>query len=641
MSVDKLKIRIGWTWLLVSLLVGCADSNQDVDNDAFAVFGSHNGIETPYPSNRLLISDDSTFTGLRIDSKQIAVQSDDVLWRYRDVVAQMDDLDGFGTSSLLQIYFSEKLDVSTLPGDSTDELSMADASLLEDSSIKIVDAKSGQRQEFTWQYLPQEGLLLLQPTRAFAAKSTFIYAVTDELRTIDGKQLRRSDDYQVWINSTDDTATDLTTGLRSWFGNDEILLADIFTTQSIWDESVEFRDRIVQDYSDALSGVTTVAIDASLYPSANLYEAYWQTYSYRNNQNRLVRGNAATPSGAFPMYIATPKSPAKPAPIILIQHGLNDSREVMFRLLEQITSHGFAAVAIDATAHGLRRTTRDDIPETFAVLRDDFGLWINGEGFDFEIFRVRDLFRHTVLDHQQMIRALKNTPSSTLDFDGNGTSDIDTSTWTYYGQSMGAIIGAQTASILPDIQIASLSVGGARLTRFLTDFPGAEAAWPLLESQFDTYGNFRRFASLAQTILERGDPVNYTSQIGNDAIEGTKALDLYMQFAYEDGTVPNPLNFDMAYQADLPMRTPTPLVPNLQRERTFAGSAGISGNAQSGRTAAFGIVAKANFLDGSSDTATHGNLFKAWEGVGTTMCFFREFLDGQVPTIRSQTHSCR
>src|SRR5262245_11644636 len=72
----------------------------------------------------------------------------------------------------------------------------------------------------------------------------------------------------------------------------------------------------------------------------------------------FVRDGSGNPivqsTASIPVTLVVPKGtpPTGGWPVIIVQHGLGGQRDVVVRLGEALASHGFAAIGIDAAAHG-------------------------------------------------------------------------------------------------------------------------------------------------------------------------------------------------------------------------------------------------------------------------------------------------
>ena len=170
-------------------------------------------------------------------------------------------------------------------------------------------------------------------------------------------------------------------------------------------------------------------------------------------------------------HVWLPKSPMPPRgyPVLIAGHGFTDSRFGMPTIMASANAAGYAVVAMNTVGHGFGPKT------TVRFTRSDGGVVefpAPGRGFDLDgngtidggegcfvtspgaPYGVRDCGRQTVVDYLQLIHGIRIG----VDLDGDGRFDLDPSSITYFGQSLGSAIGAVLTSISPDISAAVLNV---------------------------------------------------------------------------------------------------------------------------------------------------------------------------------------
>lgn len=622
---------------IVFVLSSCADGSKE--NGPHVLYHPESGPLLPFPSNLYTIKAD-TLTGLRPDIVSHTAGNDSILELYKDVVEQVEELDGFGTSAPIIIGFSATPDLALLPGTIDDFASQQSASVSADSPIGLLDSTTGRRIPYFWRFAFDDNQLAIFPAEALLPKRTYIYYVTDALVDLGGRQFVADDSFVDLIekgdtgsggNPYEKMVQEDTQRISSELA-DKLILADHFTTQSIYDETVTLRDHVIAKYEESIDSVTDTGRAVEYKSVKAIYEATWSEYDYRDAQHHLdAAATVPHKTVRLPFYIGIPKTGAQPFPVVLIQHGLGDSRDVFFKVVEQFSSMGFATVAIDAPEHGERVPVVTDVAGILGRFRDSLGFWVKKDHVDFQMHRIRDLFRQGVIDHTEIRQALTNTDYDEIDFDQDGTADLDLSQWFYYGQSMGAIIGTMTVAQASDIKAATLNVGGGRLTGYAFYFPAIEIARPAIVSHTGSWANAMRLIGLLQTVIERADPVNYARLLQNELLEGAPERDILLQFVLDDGTLPNGMNWELAYQADLPLLLPSPIMPPLQ-QTTLAVAGGVTQN-HLGRTGGYVVYDTITTRDGVSEAATHGNMFSSLEATQQAACLFRTALTKSKATI--------
>jgi hypothetical protein len=188
-------------------------------------------------------------------------------------------------------------------------------------------------------------------------------------------------------------------------------------------------------------------------------------------------------------------------------------------------------------------------------------------------FRTRDTFRQDMIDQSALIRSLAFAPSATYAgghtvFDRMSASGviIDPSKVYFSGQSLGAIQGTVDVAANPRISKAVLNVGGGTLVDVFTTSPAfASTTGALLAGLGIAPGTsaYLQFLSVAKTILDPADPVNYAGHLTSHtlpnllpplggATDGSVAQapkKVLTQLAFCDQVVPNPFSLIWASTA--------------------------------------------------------------------------------------------
>jgi hypothetical protein len=165
---------------------------------------------------------------------------------------------------------------------------------------------------------------------------------------------------------------------------------------------------------------------------------------------------------------------------------------------EALARRGLGCIGIDAPNHG----SRGNFTSFFSI--DDLPA-------------IRDRFRQMIFDLLQVERA-----AVTIDVDADGVPDVAPKL-RYFGNSMGAIVGAGFVPVSNRISSAVLNVPGAGLSnvvmsRFLQDLIGL-----LIVAQTDIafdspeyIGSFPLFRAAAQPFFDPGDSINLAPSISQE-----------------------------------------------------------------------------------------------------------------------------
>jgi len=169
------------------------------------------------------------------------------------------------------------------------------------------------------------------------------------------------------------------------------------------------------------------------------------------------------------VWLPSTPAPAGGYPVLLVGHGIGDSRLGMPTVIAISNQAGYAVVAINAVGHGygpestFRFIAADGaVTEVAAPGR---GVDLDGGG-GIDAFEgcialapgapiiVRDCVRQTAIDYMQLVHAIREG----LDVDGDGRRDLDPATIHYLGQSLGSMYGTLLTAVEPAVSAAVFNV---------------------------------------------------------------------------------------------------------------------------------------------------------------------------------------
>ena len=298
--------------------------------------------------------------------------------------------------------------------------------------------------------------------------------------------------------------------------------------------------------------------------------------------------------------------PAEGWPVVIFQHGIGSLKEAAAGLAASYAAQGYAVLAIDLPYHGTRGIdlNGDGIPEISANL--DTQVFANLGSF----LSIRENLRQSSADILALRAALQAN---------SAPAELDGSRVHFVGQSLGSIIGVGVAALAGEVtvggfpidyslQSASFSVPGGGLAGVFQNSPSfaplveanlkanpgylalvaeglgfedndsataleqfavyqatyPEAAQLVIDSNYPAFAQV--FGSLAQTVVDGADPLNYAQsgfsmpvlvhEVVGDGSEGSS-----------DQVIPNTL-------ASLPLVGTEPLISAMGLEGTEVTSAG-------------------------------------------------------------------
>ncbi len=250
---------------------------------------------------------------------------------------------------------------------------------------------------------------------------------------------------------------------------------------------------------------------------------------------------------SVPLLVSIPNNIAKPTsgwPVVMFQHGINESRIDMLYIAEILAGAGFATVAIDLPLHGLPpgHPLYSGIERTFDLdLADNATPTSCAEGVAFpcadgtadtsgkhfinlgNLQVTRDNLRQAVADQFALFNAL-----GSMDYDGGG-ADFNTGQVYFVGHSLGGMVGLVFAALEPGLRDMVVAMPGGGIAKLLD---GSARFGPVIAAGLAGAGvvkgsaDYESFMAAAQTLIDSGDPINYTqaSHPARDAASGRGVL---------------------------------------------------------------------------------------------------------------------
>ncbi|MBK7862113.1 MAG: hypothetical protein IPJ65_26560 [Archangiaceae bacterium] len=236
-----------------------------------------------------------------------------------------------------------------------------------------------------------------------------------------------------------------------------------------------------------------------------------------------VDAPGTAPAVPLRFVVVVPKGPKPPGgwPFVIAGHGINSRNTTMVgaddsicvEIGQLLARAGIACAGIDAPSHGSRGN-----PFAFFEIEN--------------LAKTRENFRQMAVDQMQLIRAMPG-----FDVDGDGSGDFRREAG-YWGNSLGSIMGASTTSVDPRITTAVLNVPGGGLSNILTGEEIRDRIGLLVVAKTgltfqspEYYGLFPFLRTVAQVVLDPGDPVNVGRMLGEKSVLAQEGLG--------DITIPN------------------------------------------------------------------------------------------------------
>jgi dienelactone hydrolase len=324
---------------------------------------------------------------------------------------------------------------------------------------------------------------------------------------------------------------------------------------------------------------------------------------------------AVTANLDIPLLLMVPKvgSPGPNGwPVVIFQHGTPRTRGDALLVADSFAAAGFATIAIDLPLHGItptdlfaalripgkERTFDLDLVNNSTLAPGPDGV-IDATGTHFinlaNVLVTRDNLRQATSDQVTLVRTIP-----TIDFNHDGTPDLDGGRIYFVGYSLGAIASVALLGVNSEIKAASLPMGAGRLPYILeeSNFYGPQiraslsAANAALVRGSPLYNTFFRDA---QTAVDSADGVNYAQA----AVSLPTGSPRKVHMMYIVGGAPNPAGSTWAADATVPANRSQALA-NLMGLQVFTASGAVTG---AGAQVRLNSGVHGSYLDPSASSA--------------------------------------
>ncbi len=480
----------------------------------------------PYPSSFFLTEDATTASGLRVDFATDSLPVN-VSGNSMDIT-DLNRKDGFSILGTLYAYFEGTLHSSLrVPSDVAE-------SILEDSDTFIVHAATGELlPHFIEVEVAAEGtgrqLLLLRPMTPMLHGERYVVGI---------RNIRKSDDSLALAPAGFATLRDRTPTedpdlgrQRSHYetnifpvletagmSRDELQLAWDFSVSS--EESTTYEADHMRDLADDFGvpssfEVTSVdefdcstGVDVGRTIRAT-FEAPLFTESYApgnilaRDENDLPRVNGSVD---VPFTVVVPCSAingTEPARLVQFGHGFLDTQATVERQYVGEMANRYNWIFFATDWKGLTGPDQGSLvdlaftnPANFSTIPDN----------------LRQAFVHAYMLGKLMKGAVAQ---DTLLQSATASSMIDTSSHDYFGNSLGTVVGAAYLGFSPDIQRATLGVGGMPFTLVLTRSVEFAPFQVILGNAFPDAADVSLTIALFQLLWDTGESSGWIHRVAN------------------------------------------------------------------------------------------------------------------------------
>lgn len=263
------------------------------------------------------------------------------------------------------------------------------------------------------------------------------------------------------------------------------------------------------------------------------------------------------------------EKPAAGWPVVIFGHGLGGNRGNLLAAADAFAAAGYAVIGIDTPLHGV--SPDDPALAPLYVGNTPWAGTANERTFDVDYINnatgapgpdgIPDPSGTHMINLGSMLTSRDNARQAqadlsvlavtlpTIDADGDSLPDLDASSVSYAGISMGSIMGTAFTAVEPMVPNAFLSVPAGGLARALEASP---AFGPSIRAGLAAAGiqpgtaDYELFFTVFQTVVDSMDPINWIGEVAD-------FKDVVLQEVIGDSVLPN-------YVATAPLSGTEPMI---------------------------------------------------------------------------------
>lgn len=586
-ETHRIQLKSSFRSALVALaglaLLGTGACGDDAVDEGDKVRGECNPLGDvacllPWPSSAYLIEDSTSPTGFRVDlpAEGMPVNADHIAV-LPDVYNQFD---GFPVSGTIIAGFATGVSDEGLPT----HMDVSD-SMMPDASIIVVNMTTGERLPIFAEpdmnaNVPEERALLIRPLTRMDSATRYAVGIRNTVKAADGSELPMPAGFATILagESIDHPrAARIEAGYTEIFaklGNagmpkDELVLAWDFVTAS--DEFLTRDVMSMRDQGLAAMGTKTFEYDFEELRNENTVEVKhflsgtYEVPNFRSNTTRSTSNSLRDENGLpkmdgfgranvgalVPRCVETAPLPI---PVIIFGHGMFGS-------------------GVDSLDYGFLQKLAND--ECVIVAGGDFTGLTDNE-FASVAFAMNDINKgigmtetlaQSVVDFI-ILQKMFSGPYLDADvFKQDGQQIIDPTRISYFGASLGGILGGVYMSYAPDITHGVLGVPGGPWGLLFE----RSVFWPPLRiamvGAYPEPWDYELNVALLGMLFEKIDPITTANRVIKDPLPNTTAKNLLLYMAMGDALVTNIASDVYARALDIPVIGPSLRVPFQMEEK--------------------------------------------------------------------------
>jgi hypothetical protein len=521
----------------------------------------------PWPNAIYLKPDASTVTGYRLALDPSTLPSIAITGEQLDVT-RWNMADGFSPSGPALYYFAEAVDPATLvpetdigaslkPGAGTVVVDMADNQLVAHfSGVDENVVKTGDRQG-----------LIITPAQRLLPDHRYAVAITTAVRTLDGTapappplflaiaagtpppdalsqaQAARMPDILASLAAAGVPAGQLVVAWDFVTGSDEALAGHVLS----------MRDQALEAVGPTGAGYTVTAVDEHM--DAQVLRRIRGTFTvpqFLDQTSELVaEAELSFDSTGAPQMLGTYQAPFTvivpavaatrgPLPVVLYGHGLFNTGEIELGgpegsyVQDFANLEGYVVVATDwigLSAYENPISTQTN--QAMALAVTDFSKlpWVTD--------RLQQALVNAMVLERTMVGRIVNDPAMTVTGLAGGAPVADPSRVTYYGISLGGIMGLSFMGYDPDVTQGVLGCGGGFWSTLFQRSVNWKEAALLVPASYPDSLDGQLLLALAQMQFDYSDPATVAPHVLLAPLPGVPPKQLVMQMGLDDAQVPN------------------------------------------------------------------------------------------------------
>lgn len=539
----------------------------------------------PWPNAIYLKSDPSTKTGFRLN---LAPETLPVVATNGEAFdpTRWNQADGFSPAGPLYTYFAEPIDPASLVPETN-----IDASLSSGSATVVVDMESNarvaHRSDVDHNVVRETDrqALIITPAQRLLPNHRYAVAITKSIRTTAGglpaapplfASIANGDAPKDALSQAE--AARMPAILSSLHAagveKSDLLVAWDFVTgsdEALTSHVLSMRDQALQMAGAAGIGYTVTSVENN-FDGATLRRIrgtftvpqFIDQTDESKPEASLSFDDSGKPKilGTYeaPFTILVPASAATataPLPILLYGHGLFNTGESELGdasgsyVQDFANLEGYVVVATDwigLSAH--ENPLSQGSNEAMAVVVTDFSK------LPYITDRLQQAIVNAMVLERTMTGKIVDDPAMTLTGIAGGAKIADASRVTYYGISLGGIMGLSFMGYDPDITRGVLGCGGGFWSTLFERSVNWKEAALLIPASYKDSLDQRLLIGLAQMQFDYSDPATVAPYVLNAPLEGTPKKQLIMQMGLADAQVPNLSTEMIARTSGIPLLDP-------------------------------------------------------------------------------------